>query len=367
MNSEYEILEKIALYTKGEMGGVERIQFEKELEADPHLQRQMQLSMLVEEMVVAKEALKLKEQMRKDLYKQKPNLGLYLGASLLVLGAIGGALFYTGRQTAPEGVVSVPKVSPTVYNTIDSKTPNTPSATAPAVRPSSQVNPNKTEKNLIVTQSSPQQVAKEEEVLEEKVVPQPKRQEVPVLEKENNQPLKPEPVSPCASLQKEVEYSVTQSCKGEATGEVIIHAESVKGGKAPYTFTLGEHKASSHFSNLASGSYSLLITDAQNCSVESPNKIWVGEKTCKSLQQHVFNPEYDHAWIIPYDKDKKPTRISILDKNGRVFYESGVSGHQPAEWKAESSTGMTLAMGLYFFHIEYADGDMDEGSIMITK
>ena len=101
--------------------------------------------------------------------------------------------------------------------------------------------------------------------------------------------------------------------------------------------------------------------------VENAKKVIVGEKKCAVRKEYVFNPEYDSSWPIPYDNEKQTSSFKILEKSGKVFFQTSVSASHPTEWKGESNTGLILGMGLYFFTIEYVDGSVDEGSIVVTR
>jgi hypothetical protein len=371
MNLDDIILEKIDRYTRGMMDGEERVSFEKEIAYNERLQRKIELSMIVDQMVVAKEALKLKEQMRKDLYKSKPNWGVYLGMALVGIAA-GGGVFWAYHQTQKGGNEAKPQV-----HTAEITTKTSPNESTLAVPTSkeAEVNPKTAPvvkdpiaKAPLVAQVSPQGLVKKEE----KAIPKEERIQNPkeiheVVEKRENASNPVQSINPCVGLQGDVDFSVLPSCKGEETGAVYIRTETVKGGTAPYTFSLGTRQSTSSFDHLASGQYDLWIKDAQDCRVEHKQKVFVPEKNCKTPQQYVFNPDYDHAWTIPYDRDKKPTRVVIQEKGGRVFYQSSVNDFIPAEWTGDSNTGLALSFGLYFLTIEYADSSIDEATVMVTK
>jgi hypothetical protein len=368
MSSNNILLEKIELYTRGKLSSEEKELFEQELNADESLRRKVELSMMVDEMVVAKEALQLKEQMRKDLYKPKSDWKKYAGIALIIVFSAAGSWFYSNSQenrnppvpASPTPQIQFPadnKVSDelaeiTETNDPDKKHPVIPETSTKEIQepsgPESFVKP--AEKNDI----EPEKGAIQKDL-------PVKQQPDPGLPQETPQ------ASPCSSLQNVVESAVTPSCKGEQNGEIHFDAASVKGGTPPYTFISGDRETKSSFDQVPAGHYSITIRDAKNCMVQSSRKIYVPEKICKSPKQYVFNPEYDHSWTIPYDKDRKPTRIVILDKSGRIFYESLVSDFSPEGWAAQSNTGLMAEVGLYFFTIEYADGYIEEGSVTVTR
>jgi len=372
MNSDNTILEKIDRYTRGVMESEELNLFEQEIATDEQLQRKIELSMIVDQMVVAKEALKLKEQMRKDLYKSKPNWGAYLGVALVGVTLVGGAFW--AYQHGQEGKNGVGPVSPANDVSVKNKAKETavvvPAPKAEAGAPQTNLSVPKSVSKVpsLPSQNSNQVLGAK---VEQTVLPVEHPHDPKVLvkseEKKETHASTVVVTNPCAGLLPQVEFSVVSSCKGEETGEVHIHSESAKGGKAPYSFALGDKQSNMSFDKLGTGYYDLWIKDAQNCQVANSQKVFVPEKNCKVPQQYIFNPDYDHSWGIPYDKDKKPTRIIIQEKGGRVFYQSAVNDFQPAEWNGDSNTGLVLSMGLYFLTIEYADRTVDEATIVVTK
>lgn len=368
MSSDHKILEKIDLYTRGGMTEEERAEFEKALEADPHLHRQMELSMMVDQMVVAKEALALKAQMRKDLYKPKNAWGKYIGFGLLLITVSAGVLYLANSPTQ-EGSKPKSSAQATVSKAPKKPEPSTigttkkPNENNIGLRPASKVK-EQTQETLAQTQSVPKVASQPSQTL----MPKPDRTTPPKDEeapKEHSNSLKQ--VDHCAGLQPFVEYSVVPSCKGEPTGEVSINVSTAVGGTAPYRFVLAGKEASDHFYQLPSGSYALQIMDARNCMVENKQTIFVPEKVCKVAKEYIFNVEYDHFWHIPYDPEKTPSSFKIVDKSGKLFYHSTVVGGNPEEWRGESNTGLELTTGLYFFTIEYADKSIDESPITIIK
>ncbi|HTF81208.1 MAG TPA: gliding motility-associated C-terminal domain-containing protein [Cytophagales bacterium] len=367
MSSDNNILEKIDLYAKGGLKEEERLAFEKELAANPQLKKQLELSVLVDQMVIVKEALDLKQQMKKDLYKPKFTPGKYVGLALLAFSTAGGWLYFTNREP----------IQPKVTATADQPTKERPSqksteSTAVAIPDKS--SPTKT---VSIPQSA------EEKNEQSQATDTPKASELPLETQKTTLPLTPSElpnedkkeksltpvlhVDHCASLQPHVEATVMASCKGDATGEIYLQPESVTGGTPPYHFTVAGKESPSHFTNLEAGQYAVYIVDAQHCRVAGKELIVVPEKVCRTSHTYVFNPEHEHHWRIPYDKEKTPSHIKIHSKNGALFYHAPVVGGNPEEWTGESNTGSVLDIGLYFYTIEYTDKSIEEGSIMITR
>lgn len=365
MSSGDEIIEKAELYSKDKMSYEERASFEEELASNEQLQKTLDLSILADELVIAQEALKLKEQMRKDLYKSKSNWNIYAVALLMALGGgIYGYYYLNSKNSGPSDQVSS-KHDLSVNNEQSYETESTSllKSDKKAERISSH-----SEEKIIISQDLPASESIENNGPQ--VIPQTapalKDSAVNEEQKRNNNPVLTS-VDPCVDFKGDVKFTVTPSCKGKETGEVRIYPETLKGGKQPYTFILNEEQSLSHFNHLSSGTYNLKIKDARNCIVESASKVVIAEQICKTSKAYIFNPEYDRVWSVPYDRDKDPVNLVLLDKSGKVYYQSKVQSYQPAEWSGESNMGVDLGIGLYFFTIEYSDGSIDDGTVTITR
>ena len=365
MKESNDILDTIERYTKNKMGVEEKVVFEKELATDESLRKQLQFSEIIDEMIIGNETWKLKEQMQKDLYSTTPKLGKYLAISVLMLATSAGLFVLFNREdkvkvetpitVEPKAIKQAQKQVEISKKIIFSKTKlpvskeHKTSVQATSTTPEFKITSVQPEGDQTITVSSTAQVVASPNVAS--------KQNVTLSVKQD----------PCASLVGDVEFYTIASCKGQETGEVRLKIETIKGGTAPFSFKLGEKSASGYFDRLAPGQYTLFIKDANNCLIENAQKVIVSEKKCVVKKEYIFNPEYDSSWPIPYDTEKQAIAIKILDKSGKVFYQSNVSTSHPAEWRGESNTGLVLGMGLYFFSIEYADGSFDEGSILVSR
>jgi len=365
MSSGSEIIEKVELYSRGKMSYEERASFEEELASNEQLQKSLELSMLADELVIAQEALKLKEQMRKDLYKSKLNWNSYALALLIALGgSICGYYYLSSKDSSPSTHVS------SRHDLSANEKQSYETEVAPLLK--SDKKADKTDKRPEKQTVISQDLQASESFADNKpqVLSQPglglKDSIFNEEQKRNNSPVLV-PVDPCIDLKGEVKFTVTASCKGKETGEVRVYPETVKGGKQPYTFMLNEEQSLSHFDRLSSGTYKLKIKDARNCIVESTYNVVVPEQICRTPKAYIFNPEYDRAWAVPYDRDKDPVSFVLIDKSGKVYYQSKVQSYQPAEWSGESNMGLDLGIGLYFFTIEYSDGSIDDGTVTVTR
>lgn len=365
MNLDIDLLEKIDNYTNGKMSASEKEAFELVIASDESLQKQIKLSKMADKLLIISESLALKEQMRKDLSTPPSNNSKYWYL-LVVLGVSGlTAWYFAQNKTVTNSKVEISQkvntkeiVSNIEGNDItvaESSKEITSKAKKQAFIP--------IEEKSETTTSSPiiSNAVSQEILIDDKVNISAEN----IVTKSTPETSKIVNSNPCLTLIGNATFKVTPSCKGESTGEVFIYKNSVKGGKAPYSFALDKDKNSDHFQNLSAGEYQLIITDANNCSVVNEQKVIVTEKKCKSKLEFTFNPNYDKAWIIPYNKNEKPSKLTILEKTGKLYYETSVSNNNPVDWNGESNTGLHLTVGVYFFTIEYENGEIDEGTIVV--
>jgi hypothetical protein len=386
MSEENKVLDRIERYSKGKMSLDETMAFEKELASDEALQKQLELSQIVDQIVVGAEALKLKDQMRKDLYQPKSGMRSYLAVSLLVVSAgVGSYFMLRQKEDTPNVLKQKEALSPSsskVEKAEGIPSPNPSSMQSipqenKAIGKTASIAPgSKTEgTTLVPTQevTKPSEMASNTAAMpnvhaaESATAPVAPLSSATKTSASNPAIKQSLALDPCASLTGEVDFYTVPTCKGEETGEVHIKVETVKGGRAPFTFVLGEKSSQAHFEHLASGQYSLFIKDGNNCLAEHSKKVEVTEKSCRKNKEYVFNPEYDLAWSIPYDRSREATSLKIMEKSGKIYFQSTVSAYLPAEWKGESNTGLVLGLGLYFFTIEYSNGSVDEGTIVVTR
>ncbi|GAL84853.1 hypothetical protein CHU_0781 [Sporocytophaga myxococcoides] len=367
MSSDSGIIEKIELYTKGKLSQEERVLFEDELASDEQLRKSLELSLLADELVIAQETLKLKEQMRKDLYlyKSRPNWNIY--ALALLIGLAGGIYIYYNLSSEPDGPVNVPSKHEQVVTSEKAQESETIPLSKSDKITKEKLTIHSDKQSVRSKGEAPSEFPEKDELV---MIPQPGltlKDSVTSGEEKKINTSVVTLADPCEDLKGDVRFAVTASCKGKETGRVQLYPQTVKGGKPPYTFILNDKQSLSHFDELSSGTYSLKIKDSRNCIVENTNKVVITEQICRTSRAYVFNPEYDRAWSVPYDRDKDPVNLVFIEKSGKVYYQSRVQNFHPEEWSGESNMGLSLGIGLYFFTIEYSDGSVDEGTVTITK
>jgi hypothetical protein len=313
MTEETKILEQIDRYLEGSMGEAESAFFEIQLASDVDLASLLEASQLTEEVVVGYEVLKLKEQMAKDLAKPTSNVRNYLIGAVL-LACVGMGAYFSQSDKKKIGTIHSDEKVDFVGKTVAT---------------SSEQKPSKVEGKhaLIIPLSKTKSVEGEPTYFTVGQV------------RNSKEDLK------CQESKKEVENKDVQ--------QKLAHNLT--------TEPLKEDHSPSYFSSKKEEEK---MTDSKNIN-ETVND--VQEKTINSSKEFSYNPAYDPAWNIPYDTNKKPKSIKILDKSGREVFQSNVLDFSPAEWNGESNTGLAIGVGYHLYFIEYADGTVDKGSLTILR
>lgn len=365
MNLNEHLLEQFERYSKGQMNVLEQQLFESKLASDERLRHQLELSQIVDQMIVGEQALKLKEQMRKDLDKPRSTRGLYF-LVIALLGSVGIATycFTTLQNTTKSAEKEAQK------DIIHTQTPAIITKAPEAIHlPATPKHKATIARTVPIAPSSPLVDVQPTAPLAIDSVPMLTTPFQPIQnDLKHPTAVAPTQSDPCIGVRGQVSIRTVPSCIGKENGELYISTDAVHGATAPITFELGERTSTSTaFDHLAAGTYSTRIYDAKHCHITAPNEVVITMKNCAQQTHYVFNPEHDLAWNIPYTSEKEAINVRILEKSGKLFYQSQVIHGLPAEWKGESTTGASLGMGLYLYTVEYADGSIEEGTLLVSR
>ncbi|MCU0417971.1 MAG: gliding motility-associated C-terminal domain-containing protein [Cytophagaceae bacterium] len=164
---------------------------------------------------------------------------------------------------------------------------------------------------------------------------------------------------PCLGVEIQAIYSVQPTCNGLSSGILLI--QSIQGGQKPYsTLLLNSKKEDVSLSSLSTGTYRLEIKDKNGCSV-SYTSIQVPSIPC--IQDVSFNPFIGEIW--KHDPISENIVLTILDRNGQIYYQKNISAYDSIEWNGLSSKG-TLQSGQYLYSIQYSDGKITTGYITLV-
>lgn len=180
--------------------------------------------------------------------------------------------------------------------------------------------------------------------------------------KEKNNPK----IIDCSSIQITGEVTVSEACKDEANGRIIIHLNSIKGGTQPIKFSIAANTdfiTGSIFENLSEGNYRIYAKDANGCS-NLVKEIKVGSKDCP--KDHLFYPDYGQEWQLPLKNNSNAT-VKIFNRAGSLVYFVNITNGYPNTWNGTDNSGQGLPMGNYSFIITYEDQSTTQGNVLIAK
>jgi gliding motility-associated-like protein len=160
------------------------------------------------------------------------------------------------------------------------------------------------------------------------------------------------------------DYEVkNETCDGDVDGEITL---TVSGGVSPLTFKWSHGVSESALTNLASGTYTVTITDFSGCQIIRDIK--VGQQ-CKPDIPDIFSPNGDGIndnWVIP-GIDKYPNNyVRIFNRWGNIIYQK--RGYMN-EWQGTYSNGELLSIGAYYYivHLNDENDTVLSGSITVVR
>ncbi|MES2387325.1 MAG: hypothetical protein V4543_04950 [Bacteroidota bacterium] len=172
--------------------------------------------------------------------------------------------------------------------------------------------------------------------------------------------------SPCANIHISAPIRAEASCDVKASGQIVIDAASVEGGKAPYTYSLGKGKSQSEpvFTALGPGTYTITVTDANGCSTTLPETD-VSERKCPKAHTYSFAPVRE-TLSIPLAGNE--TELKIVSKSGASIFTTTLNlGSESFVWDGRTTNGGEVSAGYYLLLIRYADGNAVQGSVTVVK
>jgi len=158
--------------------------------------------------------------------------------------------------------------------------------------------------------------------------------------------------------------AINPSCKGKSDGSIIIAKNLVAGGAQPYKFSVGSgFKSLPAFYDLEQGNYMVSVMDQNGCISEQ--SVELGEKSCTENKDYSFNPDVEN-WKIPSFENGNGA-ITITDKTEKILFKSNLPKGQSLEWNGKALTGELLETGTYLYLTESEQGEIRQGYIVILR
>lgn len=364
MKSEYKKYELIDQYLSGQLSGKELVDFEKRVLEDANWKILVSRQKLANQLLVEQRLLKAKDFIH-NYQEDKPESG---NSKKWIIGSLAGLLiiasflyFYTKKENSIASANTqeeYKKPEAAIKKEENSFKKNT----VPAIKPSVQKEKkNKVEvieaekilvidsSEIIISVKSPFEKEKNTNInsIQEQVT-----QAKPIPEKK-----------PCI---ENISWSVTltPTCQDQASGILDIH--DIKGGKAPYLYSIDGGKTFQQgysFGFLESGSYAVLVKDANACSSKIITEK-LSSKNCKRSKEYIFNPYRGEIWNFPVT-DKNWIKLSIMNREGKIVYRLNNAGGHSDFWNGKDMSDNYSEVGLHYYIFELEDGTVMDGYITL--
>lgn len=167
----------------------------------------------------------------------------------------------------------------------------------------------------------------------------------------------PEPLEMSASIKP-------ITCEDQEDGKISL---SVSGGTSGYAFNWSHGKTTSDVEDLPAGTYTVTVSDANNCQINEEFSIEPGVGNCISIP-NAFTPNgdnYNDTWEIMNSHLYPSMTVKVLSKEGSVVFES--NGYE-TNWDGRRHNDRPLPSGTYYYIIDFKNGDKPyTGTITIVR
>lgn len=376
MNPKYNDTELIDRYLSQALGEDDRARFEYRLETDADFAYEVRAQKAANKIIIGKELLELKAQMQKDLGGSPGGFKYYLNYNVLIPVAVGlavltsaGYYYFKQQSMVVEGnkgklVQKVAAEKPFKTNVNSVEDPKEQEKGFVRVQQAKVISDGKQDPTRDITETIEDFTnRKPDHSVDTAIITQS------VAAKPADPVDAPAAVDPCDGFLPSGQVETVETCRNETNGRILIKPESIRGGKAPYMFSLNNHnsfKKKTEFTYLAKGTYSIYIKDGQGCTGLLNGDIQVKDKACKKAMDFTLTPAREGSWKIPVQENKEAT-LKIIGKSGDVVYEALVSAGLQEEWNGEDRNGNELPAGYYLFVLRYEGGETEQGSITIFR
>ncbi len=336
MMPKQEIYEMIDSYLEGGMSVTERNSFEKMIQSDPELAKEVDAFRLANAVVSDFGLVQLRGKLDK-IHHEHTGGGSGGGSGI-------GTAWIAGVVTlliSVSGIVTYQYLKPesTVVETKEVVVIESPKTIKEAPQ---EVNVPEKESPVVENSDLPQKPV---------TTPQPSEK-------------KREKIVDCNSVYITGEARITEACYGSADGRIKIDQGSLQGGKAPYRYSLDnkEYRKDNVFSGLSAGNYTIYVQDKNSC-ISKLTEVEVKSRACKSDQ--AFDPDKEQ-WSVPIEKGLSG-QLVVFNNKGNAVYKSNFEAGGNVVWNGKTTTGADLPAGNYGFDVQYSNGTSRGGTVTLLK
>jgi gliding motility-associated-like protein len=153
------------------------------------------------------------------------------------------------------------------------------------------------------------------------------------------------------------------TCEDQSDGEITL---TVWGGASGYEFNWSNGATTQDVEDLSDGTYTVTVTDANNCQLVEEFNIEPGVGNCISIP-NAFTPNGDNindTWEIMNSHLYPSMTVKVFSKEGSVVFDS--NGYD-TNWDGMHND-RALPSGTYYYIVDFKNGDKPyTGSITIVR
>ncbi|MBN1416915.1 MAG: hypothetical protein JW973_17595 [Bacteroidales bacterium] len=390
MISEREKYERFENYLKGSMNDEAKSAFENDLSQDVEFNRAFEDYRLAHNLILESGLLDIRQELN-NLHVAQLKTGrlwrmirnILIPTGIILTGAL---LYYLMQQDGlqPEKIVAgsgteignIPLIAGNEGDMVHD-TDTTDVRLQPEKLPANTIKTKKTDLTIVSTDIKQDEIISKpvkpiikpvatEKVIENITLPVALRdtsivpERIPYVDEKKSIPLSPD----CERVKITCDFITESTCADGSQGMVVFLTQTLKGGNAPYEFSITggtDFVSQALFSNLQSGSYRLVVRDANRCFTI------IGTAVVDAIEcDFRFAPALGEVWEIPFMDDKNG-KLFIFSKDGKMLYSANVGPSYDPVWNGNSLNGDPLPLGVYIFRIEFRDGRRYNGTVTIIK
>lgn len=164
---------------------------------------------------------------------------------------------------------------------------------------------------------------------------------------------------PCSQVDLKAQKQITNTCFNKNQGHIELN--SISGGNAPYNYVIQnqDHQVMKSAHNLAAGTYLIIIKDHNSC--EKIEEVIVKGKRCS--EHYYINVALGQELNLgATDED---AIFIVKDANHGIYYQTSILAKTDFQWNGQSTNG-NIKEGVYTYILEYKNESV-QGTITISE
>ena len=372
-NNNEHINSLIQSYIQGGLTGQELFDFEEQLSTDIELREQVAVEQEMFNIFLDSDALNLKDMMNKDLNTKTTNKKSTTAVILLAITGIvilsTTTLLFLENSNSPI-TNSIEKTQPaqkiTQIHADDNNHITTKVQDTITTKIITTINNDKKDSvssvTDLITIESTQDTDLQDSIIinsskiETDELPDSTQNTIPtatVNTRKTEEPLPEE--SLCSNITYTGSVNVEPSSYLINDGEILLYKSTITGGQAPYSYDLnveGDFFETEKITELAPGTYTLFIKDANGCVAKHLSEVIIKKSLCKIDYTPTFDVSIENEWRLPLVEEKN-AHIVLINKLGEKFVDKTILEGDDIIWNGKTDDNQSIDIGNYRWIIDY--------------